>query len=74
MKSDRALQFFSPNDWQFALTPDCRPTFLAQFANVLNKFQPDNPSMNLDTPASFGNITSQANTLRQIEFGLRVHF
>jgi len=49
-------------------------TFLAQFANVLNKFQPSNPTFALDNPAAFGNITTQANTPRQIEFGLRVHF
>jgi Carboxypeptidase regulatory-like domain len=59
---------------KFTFTERIGMTFLAQFANVLNKFQPDNPSMTLDNPASFGNITTQANTPRQIEFGLRVHF
>ena len=49
-------------------------TFLAQFANVFNKFQPSDPAMNLNSPQTFGYINGQANTPRQIEFGLRVHF
>ncbi|MBI1766729.1 MAG: carboxypeptidase regulatory-like domain-containing protein [Acidobacteria bacterium] len=49
-------------------------SFLAQFANVLNKFQPSDPSMNLDSPQTFGYINGQANSSRQIEFGLRIHF
>jgi hypothetical protein len=50
--------------------------FLAQFANVLNHFQPNNPTLNIDSPQTWGNITGAlANTFpRQIEFGLRVHF
>jgi hypothetical protein len=59
---------------KFVFTERVGMTFLAQFANVLNKMQFSNPSMTLDSPASFGNITSQANTPRQIEFGLRVTF
>jgi hypothetical protein len=42
--------------------------------NVLNHFQPTTPGLNLDTPASFGVITNQSNTPRQMEFGLRLHF
>ncbi len=49
-------------------------TFLAQFANVFNKFQPGAPAMNLNSPQTFGYISTQDNTPRQIEFGLRVHF
>jgi hypothetical protein len=48
--------------------------FLAQFANVLNHFQPSNPTLNIDSPQSWGNITTAANSPRQIEFGLRFHF
>ena len=59
---------------KFQFTERIGMSFLAQFANVLNKFQASDPSVTLDTPGSFGNITSQANTPRQIEFGLRVHF
>ena len=49
-------------------------TFNAQFSNMLNHFQAGTPSLNIDSPTSFGVITTQANTPRQIEFGLRVHF
>ena len=59
---------------KFVFTERIGMTILAQFANVLNKFQPTNPSMTLDSPASFGNINGQANTPRQMEFGLRVVF
>jgi len=49
-------------------------TFNAQFSNLLNHFQASNPSLNIDSPTTFGVISSQANTPRQIEFGLRIHF
>jgi hypothetical protein len=49
-------------------------TFSVQITNVLNHFQPSDPSLSLDSPGSFGVITSQANTPRQMEFGLRLHF
>ena len=42
--------------------------------NALNHFQPSNPSLSLTSPTSFGQITSQANIPRNMEFGLRVHF
>lgn len=58
----------------FKFTERVGMTFLAQFANVLNKFQPGAPSMNLDSPQTFGYINGQDNTPRQIEFGLRIHF
>jgi hypothetical protein len=50
--------------------------FLAQFANVLNHFQPNNPTLNLDSPQSWGVINSAlaGTNPRQIEFGLRFHF
>jgi hypothetical protein len=41
---------------------------------VLNHFQPSNPTLNLDSPATFGVVTGQANSPRQMEFGLRLHF
>src|SRR5262245_44407768 len=59
---------------EFKFTERVGMTFLAQFANVLNHFQPGTPSLNIDIPQSFGHITTQANTPRQMEFGLRVHF
>jgi len=42
--------------------------------NALNHFQASNPSLSLTSPTSFGQITSQANTPRNMEFGLRLHF
>jgi hypothetical protein len=49
-------------------------TFSFQITNVLNHFQPSNPTLSLDSPATFGVITGQANSPRQMEFGLRLHF
>ncbi|HEY7403786.1 MAG TPA: carboxypeptidase-like regulatory domain-containing protein [Candidatus Angelobacter sp.] len=49
-------------------------TVLFQFTNVLNHMQPSDPSLNLDDPQNFGRITTQANTPRNLEFGVRVHF
>jgi hypothetical protein len=48
--------------------------FFFTFTNVLNHFQPSNGSLNLTSPTSFGQITSQANSPRSMEFGLRIHF
>ncbi|SPF46863.1 Cna B domain protein [Candidatus Sulfopaludibacter sp. SbA4] len=45
-----------------------------QITNVLNHFQPGNPSLSLSGPTTFGQITSQANIPRSMEFGLRIHF
>ena len=43
--------------------------------NVLNHFQASNPSsLSITSPTSFGTITGQANTPRNMEFGIRVHF
>ncbi|MGA3240446.1 MAG: carboxypeptidase-like regulatory domain-containing protein [Bryobacteraceae bacterium] len=44
------------------------------FTNVLNHFQPGTPSFNLTSPTTFGQITSQANTPRSLEFGIRLHW
>ncbi|HEX4169828.1 MAG TPA: carboxypeptidase-like regulatory domain-containing protein [Bryobacteraceae bacterium] len=49
-------------------------TFNAQFSNMLNHFQAANPTLNIDSPTTWGVVTTQANTPRQIEFGLRLHF
>jgi hypothetical protein len=49
-------------------------TFSFQFVNVLNHFQPANPSLNIDNPGNWGVITGQANPPRQMEFGLRIFF
>jgi hypothetical protein len=42
--------------------------------NTMNHFQASNPSLSLTNPTSFGQITSQANTPRNMEFGLRIRF
>ncbi|HWY70144.1 MAG TPA: carboxypeptidase-like regulatory domain-containing protein [Terriglobales bacterium] len=51
-------------------------TFTAMMTNVLNHFQPDDPSMNLNSPATFGRVSAQATGYdsRQIEFGLRLRW
>jgi hypothetical protein len=48
--------------------------FSVQISNVLNHFQPSTPSLNIDSAASFGVVTGQANNPRQMEFGLRLKF
>src|SRR5579883_773082 len=49
-------------------------TLYIAITNVLNHFQPGNPSLSLTSPTTFGEITTQANTPRNMEFGIRVHF
>jgi hypothetical protein len=49
-------------------------TLIFQFTNVLNHFQPSNPSLDIDSPQTWGVVTGQSNTPRQMEFGLRIHF
>jgi hypothetical protein len=49
-------------------------TFFVQITNVLNHFQPNNPSLSLTSPTTFGQITGQSNTPRNMEFGLRIRF
>jgi hypothetical protein len=49
-------------------------TVFFEFTNILNHFQPGGPSLSLTSPTSFGQITSQANNPRSMEFGLRLRF
>lgn len=50
-------------------------TLSFQFTNILNHVQPSFPSsLNLSNPSTFGRITGAANTPRNMEFGLRIHF
>ncbi len=49
-------------------------TLILQANNVFNHFQPGNPSLNINSPQTWGVISSQANTPRQMQFGLRIHF
>lgn len=48
--------------------------FIATFTNVLNYNQLNNPSLSITSPQTFGVIFGQANTPRQMEFGIRVGF
>jgi hypothetical protein len=51
-----------------------RVTVSVQLTNVLNHFQPSDPSLSLTTPSSFGVVSSQVYNPRQTEFGLRIAF
>jgi hypothetical protein len=51
-----------------------RVTVSLQLTNVLNHFQPSDPSLSLTTPTSFGVVSSQVYNPRQTEFGLRIAF
>jgi hypothetical protein len=64
---------------QIRATERIGATLIIQFSNILNHFQPANPSMNIDSAATWGVVTNQATSAnglqsRQIEFGLRLHF
>jgi hypothetical protein len=48
--------------------------FYVLITNTLNHFQPSGPSLTLTSPTSFGQITSQSNTPRNMEFGIRLGF
>lgn len=52
-----------------------RVTFSLQLTNVLNHFQPSDPSsLSLSSPSTFGQVTGQVYNPRQTEFGLRIAF
>jgi hypothetical protein len=48
--------------------------FQVMFLNVLNHMQFANPSLSLNSIASWGVLNTQGNTPRQMEFGLRLNF
>jgi hypothetical protein len=50
--------------------------FTIQFTNVMNHFQPSDPSLNLSgsSQLTFGKINGQAYAPRNTEFGLKVTF
>jgi hypothetical protein len=48
--------------------------FFFQITNVLNHFQPGNPSLSITSPTTFGQLGGQANTPRNMEFGIRLHW
>jgi hypothetical protein len=49
-------------------------TIFFTFTNVLNHFNPSNGTFSLNSTTTFGQITGQSNTPRNMEFGLRIHF
>ena len=44
------------------------------FTNVLNHYQPSGPSLSITSLTTFGKISGQANTPRNLETSLRIHF
>jgi len=46
--------------------------FFVSITNVLNHFQPGGPSLNISSPTTFGQLGGQANTPRNMEFGIRL--
>jgi hypothetical protein len=59
---------------EFHVAERVSATLTFQFYNVLNHFQPSNPTVSIDSIASFGVVSSQANTPRRMQFGLRIGF
>jgi hypothetical protein len=59
---------------QIAVTERFDAMLMIQATNVLNHFQPANPTLSIDSPQTWGVITGQANNPRSMEFGLRLHF
>jgi len=49
-------------------------TFSASFFNVFNHVEYSDPSLDLQSPNSFGVISGQFNSPRVIEFGLHFDF
>jgi hypothetical protein len=49
-------------------------TMIFQFTNVLNHVQLGDPTLDISNPTGFGVLGGQANTPRQMSFGLRIHF
>jgi hypothetical protein len=49
-------------------------TFSFLFTNVMNHAVMSSPALDLSSPTTFGRITTQTNTPRNMEFGLRIHF
>ena len=58
----------------FRIRESIGATMIIEANNVLNHFQPSNPTLDIDSPQTWGVVTSQANTPRQMQFGLRLHF
>jgi len=49
-------------------------TLSFEFLNVLNHFNPSDPSVNVFSPTSWGVVTGQAIEPRRVNLGLRIFF
>ncbi len=59
----------------FHFTERVGATFTVQFTNVLNHYQPSDPSsLSLTSASTFGRVTGAVYAARQMELGLRIHF
>jgi hypothetical protein len=58
----------------FQVTEKYGAALVFQFTNIMNHFQPSNPSLSLDSPQSFGVVSGQSGSPRQLQFGLRIVF
>ena len=59
---------------KFRFTERWSTTFSAQMFNTFNTVQFSDPSVSLQSPQSFGVLTSQLNAPRIIQLGLHVDF
>jgi hypothetical protein len=55
-------------------TERVRASFSLQITNLLNHFQPSDPTLNIDSTASFGVVTNAYYDPRRVQFGLRIGF
>jgi hypothetical protein len=58
----------------FQLTEHQRLEFRAEFFNVSNVVNYGPPARDITSPATFGQITTQVGTPRNIQFGLKYYF
>ena len=59
---------------QFQITEKVRLQFRTEAFNALNRVRFSSPNTNVNGGANFGKVTSQANSPRQLQFGLKAIF
>jgi carboxypeptidase family protein len=59
---------------KISISSGVRGVFTAEVLNLFNNVQFNNGALNFTTPATFGVITQQGNTPRQVQLGFRVEF
>jgi hypothetical protein len=78
-RTDAKLRTQGINNWDIALTKEiafserARLMFTGQFLNAFNRVQFGQPGIQVGS-ISFGQVTSQINNPRQIQFGLRLSY